>query len=289
MTAATDARSAVGACEDVFNKTTLSQEQAMISNSMMYRPQIGYQPSIIGNHFPFPSYGGEYNQTLPGSYTGNSGWLGGGLLTQFSQDRGYAIDYNQNGRYDRRNDGVLMFDLNGDGKYNKKDVRQTNQMMEAVAGNYDFNRDGKVTLGEKMRGAGLRAKYSQFDTNRDGRLSTEEMSRGGARVWMDKDGDGRVDSKEKHSVYNVPSGNWGQPQRLDYVDPYSRTSHSSPASGFWGDCCRMPPIQPYFPPMGGGFPPFGGGGFYPGGSSPFFPSGLPTQPYNQFSMNAHMI
>ena len=253
----------------------------MISSNMMYPSQYGYQSSTIGGGFrPYPGSGSEYNQTLPGSYTGNSGWLGGGLLTQFSQDKGYALDYNSNGRYDRGNDGVLVFDLNGDGKYNKKDVRQTNRMMEAAAGDFDFNNDGKVSFGEKIRGAGFRAKYQQLDANRDGRLSTQEMSSAGGRVWMDKDRDGKVDSGERHSVYNVPSGNWGQSQRLDYVDPMSRSSHSSPSFGIWGGgggggCC---PMQPYYSPMGGGLSPFGGGG-YPGGMGYAQPAVMPPGSY----------
>ena len=114
-------------------------------------------------------------------------------------------------------------------------------MMKAAGGNMDFNNDGKVSFGERIKGAMLKAQYRRMDTNRDGRLDTNEIARGGGRVWTDQDRNGQVGFGETSSPFNVPSnGRFGPTERLDYASPFS--SHTS-SNGMYG--------------------PFGGGG-YPG-------------------------
>lgn len=205
-------------------------------------PMGGGMPQMGG--FP-PMGGGEYQRTLGDSFTGGVRFGSGGFMGGFSvqPNEGYGLDFNRNGRYDRGRDGVLVFDTNRDGKYDKKDVQQSNDLMQAASGNFDFNRDGKVSFAERIRGNVLRAKFQQMDTNRDGRLDTQEMARGGGRVWMDQNRDGQVNGGETSSVFNMPSnGRFGPTERLDFVDPTRQTSHTS-NNGMHG--------------------PFGGGG-YPG-------------------------
>lgn len=200
-----------------------------------------------------PGYQGNISDARVGG--GHLDWRGGifGHLG-YKPNEGYAIDQNRNGQYDRGRDGVLVFDTNRDGKYDKKDVQNTNNMMQSVTGNYDFNNDGRVSLGERLQGAQHRARYRQLDTNRDGVLSAQEMAAGGGRVWVDSSRGGGVSNNELHSVYNIPnSQGWGPSQRLDYVNPYNQTSHTS---NNWG----WNPPGPWGGPFGGGYP---GGGFPP--------------------------
>lgn len=154
---------------------------------------------------------------------------------------GFAIDLNNNGRYDRGRDGVLVFDTNRDGKYDQRDVASTNNMMKAAAGNYDFNNDGRVSCCERRRGAFLRGRFNRLDRNRDGKLSTHEISAGGGKVWVDKSRGGGISQDELHSPYRIPGRFIGESsRRLDSVDPVwgSKTSRNRP---WWN---RFPSPRP---------------------------------------------
>jgi hypothetical protein len=202
-----------------------------------------------------PGYQGNISDAHTGG--GHLNWRGGvfgGL--QWRPNEGYAIDSNRNGRYDRGQDGVLVFDVNKDGRYDQKDVQNTNNMMQAVKGNYDFNNDGKVSLAERLQGKALAARYKKLDTNRDGVLSTDEIQRGGGRVWVDQNRSGNIQNNELYSAYNMPNANgWGPSQRLDFVNPFNQTSHTS---NNWG---WNPGPSPWGP-FGGGYPGVGFGGGY---------------------------
>lgn len=175
-------------------------------------------------------------------------------------NEGYVIDQNRNGRYDRGQDAVLMFDNNRDGRFDQKDVQSTNDMMKAAQGNYDFNHDGRVSVGERMQGAALRARYNQLDVNHDGTLSAQEIERGGGKVWVDHDRSGNMQNNEIHSTNAMPNPRGtGPSQRLDHFDPFNHHSHTS--NNTW-NC--LPNGNPWGP-FGGGYPGGNGNGGYLGG------------------------
>lgn len=152
-------------------------------------------------------------------------WFGGGRGTN-----GYGINLNQRPGHQRGQDGALVFP-DSRGRYNRKAVQDSNDMMKAARGNFDFNNDGRTDLFERIRGRGLSNKYSKLDSNRDGKLSAHEISRGGGKVWVDRNRNGRVSGHELHSPYRVPTNDqWGRrgTSRLDFVDPHSRTAHTTP-------------------------------------------------------------
>ncbi|MEW6283159.1 MAG: hypothetical protein AB1758_31400, partial [Candidatus Eremiobacterota bacterium] len=91
---------------------------------------------------PYPINTGHGN--LPNA---NVGWHG-----FFNRTDGYGLDLNNNGRYDRGQDGVLAFDLNRDGKLSGKEIEESRDRLKAFGGNYDFNNDGKVNFCERARG-----------------------------------------------------------------------------------------------------------------------------------------
>jgi hypothetical protein len=192
-----------------------------------------------------PGYQGNISDAHTGG--GHLGWRGGlfgGL--QWRPNEGYALDQNRNGRYDRGRDGVLVFDLNRDGRYDQRDVQNTNNMMQAVRGQYDFNNDGRVTMAERMQGQALAGRYRQMDSNRDGVLSTHEIQAGGGGVWVDRNRNGHLSQNEVHSAYRMPNANgWGPSQRLDFVNPFNQSSHTS---NNWG---WNPQPSPW---GGGGYP-----------------------------------
>lgn len=218
------------------------------NNCIGNRPQLGcYRPLPWRPNRPLPwrPQCPDYHQNLPNQNVGN--WWN---RNPFKPNNGFAIDLNNNGRYDRGRDGVLVFDTNRDGKYDQRDVSSTNDMMNAARGNYDFNGDGRVSCCERRRGAFLRHRYSRLDRNRDGRLSTHEIAAGGGKVWVDKSRGGGISRNELHSPYNIP-GKWyeGGSRRLDHVGPWgSRTSRNR---NWWRP--PFPGIRPFHPCGGSHF------------------------------------
>ena len=206
---------------------------------------------IINNHIGCvrPSYprngAGFQGNIVDGNLDGRCRtWRRGpwGTMTRPGSNRsGYVLDLNRNGRYDRGRDGVLAFDMNRDGRIDRNDINSTNNMMKAATGNYDLNGDGRTTLSERIQGRRLRGAYARLDRNRDGRLSSHEIAAGGGQVWIDHSRGGGVSRNELYSPFNLPnSRGFGPSQRLDYVDPFSRHSHTSNNNYFygggWGGC-----------------------------------------------------
>jgi EF hand domain-containing protein len=186
----------------------------------------------------------RYHGNLPDSNVGQRGWRCFPFVRHQRTD-GWGIDLNNNGRYDRGRDGVLVFDTNRDGKYDKRDVSGTNAMMKAASGNYDFNGDGRVTCFERARGRALKNQFRQFDRNGNGRLESWEISQGGGKVWVDRSRNGKINCGELHSPYRLPGGLFERGRTLDHVDPVwgSRTSTNSP----WWErprCGHRPYIRP---------------------------------------------
>ena len=198
------------------------------------------------NYRPFPPRNGAGFQgnivdgNIDGRYRPWRRGIFGQRHRQGSNRSGYVLDFNRNGRYDKGRDGVLAFDMNRDGRIDRKDINNTNNMMKAASGNYDLNGDGRTSWIERIQGNALRGQYSRLDRNRDGRLSTHEIAAGGGKVWIGQSRGGGVSRNELHSPYRLPnSRGFGPSQRLDYVDPFSRHSHTS--NNFWGGgwgCCH---------------------------------------------------
>jgi len=205
----------------------------------------GFPPMGYGN--PYGGYGspprfdqGQYQQNSTDIYTGRGNHFWRERGTGFWNNHGtsgYGLNLNQQPGHQRGQDGVLVFDSNKDGKFTSAEVQRSNDLMKAATGNYDFNNDGRVDFMERIRGNSLRKQYTKMDTNRDGRLDANEINSAGGRVWIDSSRDGKISNNETHSVYNVPGqdrwGNHGS-QRLDFVDPFSRTSHTSPNRPWYG-------------------------------------------------------
>lgn len=181
---------------------------------MMYRP--GMQGNAIRR--PLPMHPGRparnFTDVQTGGIHGSGGWRGLGNPF-FQQTKGFGIDLNGNGRFDRGRDGVLAFDFDRDGRIEQKEVSGTNNMMKAASGNFDFNGDGRVDKKERFMGAVYQKKFGAMDRNRDGRLSAGEISAGGGRIWVDGNRDGRVGRGETHSPFQVPGRFRGHNSRVD--------------------------------------------------------------------------
>ncbi|MGV8125506.1 MAG: hypothetical protein AB2L14_37655 [Candidatus Xenobiia bacterium LiM19] len=201
------------------------------NGSQGYGQQYGNQGygQQYGNCFcpPYWNQWGSFptfHQNLPDANVGERGnfW--------WHQDvKGYGIDMDGDGRYTRGRDGVLAFDQNHDGKIDRKEIEKSNQMMKAFGGDYDLNGDGNVSWWERMKGESLKKQMSRYDRDHDGRLNTSELSSAGAKVWIDRDGDGKAGTNETYSPYNFPT-QYGQGS-LGFVDPrynYSQVNNQCP-------------------------------------------------------------
>lgn len=208
----------------------------MRTHNMLYRPPNN--PGVwTSRPFPQPQPYGQPGRNFQDVHTG--GFQRGGWRNRFLEPtRGFGIDLNGNGRFDRGRDGVLVFDFNRDGKIDQKEISGTNNMMKAASGDYDFDGDGKVSKKERFMGAIYRRKFAKMDRNRDGKLSAGEISAGGGRIWKDRNRDGRVGKTELHSPFQVPRG-WRRPSaRVDVgTNGWSRIT---PNRDPWGPRPRVP-------------------------------------------------
>jgi hypothetical protein len=191
------------------------------------RPGAGFQGGLVDHNL------GGFNRWRSHGLFGRSGLSN-------SNRGGYVLDFNRNGRYNKGQDGVLAFDMNRDGRIDRRDVNNSKRLMDAATGNFDFNRDGRVSRFERIKGRIYSRRFARMDRNRDGVLNAHEINRGGGKVWIDSSRGGGVGRNELHSVFNLPnSRGYGPSQRLDFVDPFSRSSHTSNNfyDGGWGCCC----------------------------------------------------
>ena len=193
-------------------------------------------PARANGILPYNPNRGTCHRNLPDSSTGGStnNWRNWNNCQRPDANKGYGIDLNRNGRFDKGQDGVLMFDMNRDGKYDKTDVSKTNDLMKAATGNFDFNGDGRIDRMERIQGRRYQQQFARMDRNRDGRLDTHEMNSAGGRVWIDHSKGGGIGKNEVHSVYNIPSPFIGGSSRtLSYVDPFSGVSQTHSNGPWW--------------------------------------------------------
>jgi uncharacterized protein YuzE len=210
--------------------------QCSYGNYGNYGNYGGYRPC------PRPVYGRVHDThgNLDGVHVRSSGPRGflGAIVGNDNRHsaRGYGIDLNQNGRYDRGQDGILAFDYNKDGKVTNKEINRSREMMRALSGTNDVNGDGKVGCFEKLKAKGLRKQSRRMGIrqNRDGSINKYSLSRAGGRVLIDSNRDGKFTGCESrgHSPFALPTRGFG-PSQLDFVNPrcgYSGTS----GTGFLG-------------------------------------------------------
>lgn len=127
--------------------------------------------------------------------------------------QGYALDFNSNGTFDR-NDGVLAFDTNQDGKMSTKEIEDSRTMLKVFSGDSDLNGDGKVSGLEGVFAQKMREKFGEkYDLDGNGQLGQNELQQGGARVLSDTNGDGRFAQSEVYTTNNIQVNGPGGPSR----------------------------------------------------------------------------
>lgn len=177
------------------------------SNSIWPGQPGGCQPRPL----PMPMPGGccrPQPQPMEDIYMGRGkppSWLPGHV------GRGFGVDLDGDGRFQRGSDGILAYDFNRNGRFDGNEAMQTNVMLKVARGNFDLDGNGKVGF---MEAIASRKMQKRFESQiRSGEL--------GANLWVDRDGDGKLDQGEANRV-NVT------PQTLE------RFTHGDPLGG----CCQ---------------------------------------------------
>ena len=191
-----------------------------------------YQPPMGGCGFPGPFGPPAWNWNQQGGNMDNAAVGRNGFLGLGTQ-RGYALDTNGDGRYTAGKDGVLAMDLNRDGRVTPDEITGSKERLQAMGGNYDFNKDGHTTICERAKGQSYQREMSRYDTNHDGSLNGGEFARAGGRVLVDSNRDGKFQQWEQHSPFNFPTGGFGRGS-LNYVDPFCNTNNINHKTGPWG-------------------------------------------------------
>ncbi|MBM3462142.1 MAG: hypothetical protein FJX76_08590 [Armatimonadetes bacterium] len=193
--------------------------------------------SYVHTHCPPPNYHYHYHHAHPFQYQTPS-WHGnlpdaqtGNHNNWFHKDSGYGVDLNNNGRYDRGQDGVIAFDQNRDGRISNQEIKESNERLKAFGGNYDLNGDGHTTICERSKGQRYQREMQQNDLDRDGRLSSWELDRAGGRVVVDHNRNGHAEPHETYSPYHSPTPGFGSGS-IGYVDP--ARNHTQVNNNRWG-------------------------------------------------------
>jgi hypothetical protein len=158
-------------------------------------------------------------QNLPGNVVGETRTPGLNAGTQ--QLRGYAVDLNDNGRYDRGQDAVVGLDLNYDGKLDASEIARTNAILTSPSDDADTNHDGKVSDKEKVDNFNFREQYKRIDRDGDGKVSNFELNAAGAKAWVDRDGDGTIDKDETQSINKIRAAD--KESRISEIDPTGKS------------------------------------------------------------------
>ncbi len=192
-------------------------------------PPGGLSPLPNPNQPPDPGQASELSkaydrlgnpvQNLPGNVVGET--RAPGINTETQQLRGYAVDLNDNGRYDPGQDAVVGLDLNNDGKLDAQEIAKTNAILTSITGDADTNRDGKVSDKEKIDNFNYREQYRKMDRDGDGKVSNFELNAAGAKAWVDKDGDGKIGKDETQSISKINAAD--KESRIAEIDPLGKS------------------------------------------------------------------
>jgi EF hand len=197
-----------------------------------------------------------YTERLPEHLENDRTFLPQGAPPSHS---GFGIDLNGNGRFDPKQDGVLAFDFNRDGKLDNSEISHSREILKSFSQPNYF--PGGETQEERWNSEGIMRLRGQIDVNNDGKLSAEELKNSGAMIWIDSNGDGKVANEsvsngsrfelsETFKTDQFPRGlsPWGQ---LDFVDVRNNRAQTSLGSPFSGPKFPGPQFprfpQPQFP------------------------------------------
>lgn len=190
---------------------------------------------------------------------------------------GFGIDLNGDGQHNAGNDGYLVLDFDGDGKYTAEEVSQTNRYLKALNGETDLNGDGRVSFDERSEARHMVQMNGSADLDQDEVIQGWELSELGAKV-VTFNGDGST------NIVNIPGFEEG---RQPYRPPgpggpgggpnYEQHSAEITARGqqqmdFWSGMLGIDlgSALGQFD-FTNGMPSFGGGGGMPSFQQPFMP------------------
>lgn len=156
----------------------LQQQVADQRKAQSIFQQIGYVPQ-----------GGQVNQHGNVNKAVNLGGVTTFASTGPAWAKGLGVDLNGDGKFNAGKDGQLALDLDGNGIYDKNDIKDTLTMLQLFSGKTEgttggFSGFGGFNQADQAKLVLLKARGKQADLNGDGVLSGWELHKMGAKVLV---------------------------------------------------------------------------------------------------------
>ena len=115
--------------------------------------------------------------------------------------KGYGVDLDGDGKFQAGKDGVLAFDINGDGRIDANEIaesqRRLSLMTEAPRILHFADKKGQQRANER------RQLMAQYDKNNDGHLDASELHAAGAKMLVDSNKDGVYSADEAQGLSRI--------------------------------------------------------------------------------------
>ena len=154
----------------------------------------------------FPTGAGIQAPSLPG-FSGVDSSIGGSHFTgaavtsitssgQVLDLRGFGFDMDNDNSFTQGRDGILVIDFSKNGKIDAGDVERTQNALSSLNGDNSFLRFASYSAANLEGYQRLRQEGKDLDRDGNGTLSKLELQRAGARVWVDRNRDGKMTDNE---------------------------------------------------------------------------------------------
>ena len=115
--------------------------------------------------------------------------------------KGYGIDLDGDGKFDGSKDGILAFDINGDGRIDAGEIAESQRRLKLLTESpRRFHHGDKEAA---KREAERRQLLRQYDKNNDGHLDASELHAAGGKILVDSNKDGVFSANEAQGFFRI--------------------------------------------------------------------------------------
>ena len=141
------------------------------------------------------------------------------------------IDNDGDGKYSADRDSTILYDFNGDGRYDQQDAKKTAHLVKLMQNRSltDLNGDGVTTASERRDAAEVKEHLARLDRNRDGALEGGELKR--IALGSDYNDDGYFSANALGSKTVDMTGKTMSFMELELRDEFKERWKSGPHDG----------------------------------------------------------